>query len=223
MNIMKRVLLLTAPLVFGVAAMGHANASLVSRDLFTAGDGLITYDGDTGLSWLDLTATVGQSYNGVAGGFGGFTTALGFRYATEVEVGRLFSNAGVVQGNIWGYWNFSNPYYLASVTLVSLLGVTYPFDGLTTGTYGLTGSTAQGSQGSHVFAWNGYNNHADSLAFQNAGSLDDSGNVYYVGSFLVSDITPVPEPANVLLFGSGIAVIGAATRLRRKKLEGRAA
>jgi hypothetical protein len=169
----------------GLVVTADANAGLVSQDLSAAGDGLITYDSDTGLSWLDLTATTGQSYNNVLSGYAGFTTVLGFRYATGDEVGRLFADAGVVQGNIWGYWNFSNPYYTASVNLVSMLGITAPFDGLTTASYGLTASNTMGAPCYHDNAWVGYNNHADSLAFQAAWSAKDSESNPYVGSFLV--------------------------------------
>ncbi len=40
----------------------NANAGLISIDWKTAGDNLITYDTNTGLNWLDLTETVGDTY-----------------------------------------------------------------------------------------------------------------------------------------------------------------
>jgi len=49
----------------------NAYASLVSQDLTVPGDGHLTYDSNTGLLWLDLTETVGQSYNDVMSGYGG--------------------------------------------------------------------------------------------------------------------------------------------------------
>jgi hypothetical protein len=181
-----------AVFLFGVAA--EAGAALSSKDLTTTGDGQLTYDSDTGLSWLDLTATVGQSYNQILAGYGGFTTVLGFRYATADEVGRLFSNAGVTQTNwVWGYWNFNNPGYLANSSLVSLLGITYPFDGLSTYGFGLTGSNTLGAQGYHDYAIVGYNNHADYVALQAIGTINDSTKSPNVGSFLVKDITVNPE------------------------------
>lgn len=210
--------LLALPFMFALVVIPDANAGLVSQDLTTAGDNLITYDSDTGFSWLDLTTTAGRSYDEVAGGYGGFTTALGFRYATGDEVGRLFSDAGVAQTNwVWGYWNFGNPNYLSNVALVSVLGVTYPFDGLSTYTFGLTGSTTLSTLGSHDYAYVGYNNHADYIALQAGGAMNNSDSLYDVGSFLVKDATTVSLPATVWLLGSGLAgFLGFGTRRRTK-------
>lgn len=129
----------------------------------------------------------------------------------------MFSDAGVVEGTIWGYWDFSNPYFLASYNLASLLGITYPFDGLTTETIGLIGSTVGSPGGYHDYAVVGYNNHADSGSFHDVGdsSFIDSAVSPYVGSFLVKDSTLVPEPASISLMGIGLAgLIGAC---RKKK------
>lgn len=41
-------------------------------------NGSTTIDTATGLAWLDLTLTEGQSYNSIASGFGGYV-ALGYR------------------------------------------------------------------------------------------------------------------------------------------------
>lgn len=71
-----------------------SRATLVSMDLFTPGDKLLTLDTDTNLEWLDLTLTVGQTYDTVAGGFGTYTTALGFSFANVTQVGQLYTNAG---------------------------------------------------------------------------------------------------------------------------------
>ena len=73
-----------------------AHAILQSADLITVGDGLITFDTDTNLEWLDVTETVGLSYNDIVlGGAGGYT-ALGFVFANETQVATLWANAGIV-------------------------------------------------------------------------------------------------------------------------------
>jgi len=73
-----------------------AHAILVGVDLFAVGDELITLDTDTGLEWLDLTETVGLSYNDIViGGAGGYT-GMGFVFADETQVATLWANAGVV-------------------------------------------------------------------------------------------------------------------------------
>lgn len=68
------------------------NALLVEYGLNAQDDGLLTLDTDTGLEWLDLTATQNHSFNSVIAGYGNYTTTYGFRVATEAEVGTLFSN-----------------------------------------------------------------------------------------------------------------------------------
>lgn len=61
-----------------------ASASLLELDLLTAGDGLVTRDTETGLDWLDLTATLNLSYNDIEADLGGWIS-LGFRHATGLE------------------------------------------------------------------------------------------------------------------------------------------
>jgi hypothetical protein len=72
-------------------ASAPAGAALMEGDLAAPADGLITTDTATGLQWLDLTATLGISYN--AAEASGFVTNDGFRHATIGEVATLFGNA----------------------------------------------------------------------------------------------------------------------------------
>ena len=219
LSIFKKISIMFVLAVMLASFVSTAQATLMTEDLSAPGDGLLTLDTSTGLDWLNLTLTKGVSYNDVFSGFNGFTTIFGFSYATVAEVGQLISDAGVVQGNIWGYWDFSNPYYLASYSLANQLGITYPFDGLSTYAIGVTGMT--NSQGTHELAVIGYNNHADSISFQDVGSTGDSSSNISYGSFLVRDSAPlpstIPEPSQILLFGAGLAgLLG--TRLRSKNL-----
>jgi|GEM_PF-826960 len=73
-----------------------ASAALLERDLLSNGDSLLTFDENTGLEWLDLSATTDLSPDEVIAGSGEFTTALGFRYATFAEIESLFAAAGIV-------------------------------------------------------------------------------------------------------------------------------
>ena len=73
--------------------------ALVQNDLVPgSGDQLLTLDTDTNLEWLNLTATAGQSYLDVLGGFGGFIGTLGFDFATGAQVGELFAHANISKG-----------------------------------------------------------------------------------------------------------------------------
>jgi hypothetical protein len=74
-----------------VASIGSANSLLVDQ-------GMNTLDKGTSLQWLDLTATVGESYDFFAGGFGGYHAA-GYRHATVLEVAQPFTNGGMTFQN----------------------------------------------------------------------------------------------------------------------------
>ncbi len=52
------------------------------------------YDPNSGLEWLDLNLTAGQSYDSVSSGWGGYTTTMGFQFATRDQVIQLFDDAG---------------------------------------------------------------------------------------------------------------------------------
>ncbi|WHZ24956.1 MAG: hypothetical protein OJF47_004068 [Nitrospira sp.] len=73
--------------------------ALIQQDLIPgSGDQLLTYDTDTNLQWLNLTATAGRSYNEVMGGFGGFTTTHGFHYADGAQISDLRLHANITKG-----------------------------------------------------------------------------------------------------------------------------
>ncbi|HVJ41408.1 MAG TPA: hypothetical protein VM639_07920 [Dongiaceae bacterium] len=57
--------------------------------------GSITYDPDTKLQWLDITATAGLSYNDVLTNNGVNFVQNGWRFATDFEVDQLYRHAGL--------------------------------------------------------------------------------------------------------------------------------
>lgn len=73
-----------------------SQAAIISTDLATQGDALLTRDTLTGLEWLDVTATQGQSVDAVLAGFGDYTGSYGFRHATRDEMETLWSNFGLI-------------------------------------------------------------------------------------------------------------------------------
>lgn len=63
--------LVSGLLLVGIGMVGTARAALYIQDLSTPGDGYLTYDSSTGLSWLDVPLTLNHSYNEVISGYGG--------------------------------------------------------------------------------------------------------------------------------------------------------
>lgn len=73
--------------------------ALIQQDLVAGSeDRLLTFDTDTNLQWLNLTATAGRSYQEIMGGFGQFTTTHGFQYADGRQIGELCGHAGITKG-----------------------------------------------------------------------------------------------------------------------------
>jgi hypothetical protein len=86
--------------------------------------GNTTYDPSTGLEWLDLSLTAGQSYASILNGWNGYTTTMGFRFATRSEVVQLFEDAGAAY---IGFPPSPSTADLQSASLaLSLLGATLP-------------------------------------------------------------------------------------------------
>lgn len=79
------------------------NAELVARDLDTEGDAGLTFDTSSGLEWLDLTLTMGLSYNDVLES--PYAQDRGFRLATVDEFYALCVAAGGVDVPGWSVGN----------------------------------------------------------------------------------------------------------------------
>ncbi len=73
-----------------VGSLALLLASSASATLFDSGTSMI--DTDTGLEWLDLTETIGDSWNQVEAS--SFVAVDGYVHATEAQVETLFRNAG---------------------------------------------------------------------------------------------------------------------------------
>lgn len=80
---MFKKLLVIATLAAGFVSV-QANAAFVSTDWKVAGDKYATLDTETGLEWLDLTRTAGQSIDDVAARL--TTTYKGWRFPTFTEI-----------------------------------------------------------------------------------------------------------------------------------------
>jgi len=191
----------------------NVNAALVAADRFVSGDGLITQDTETGLEWLDLTETVGMSYNSVTSELGDGGLFEGWRYATAVETFSLFDSAGG-NGSYYGWSEANNGIVVPLLDLWSRTasgGGGHPFS------YFLTAESH--SEGRHEYGYVSDYNHQndvelthDHLAINS--SVDDFDSFSARGSALVR-ASVVPVPAAVWLFGSGL--IGLAGLARRKQ------
>jgi len=182
-----------------------SQAALISLDWNNTDDNLITHDTVTGLNWLDLTETRGMTYETVTSQFNGW------RYATTAEVVNLwanfnvnlssssvFNNASIVEQGV-----YDAALILGDTEVLAQAG--YPYSG----TRGIT------AENDAIGAWvsNDPNYGVYTIHWYDGFSSQSPGSDYF-GSYLV-EVSAVPVPAAVWLFGSGL--IGLVGFARRKK------
>jgi hypothetical protein len=163
--------------------------------------GAVTRDPATGLDWLDLTQSLGLSYDDVENGVGNDLAAQGWRHATASEVCALFATYALAPEPC-GVDNrtASQPSTGAVESLIDLLGdtgsvigvsSTPPYDPVVTGSVGLlddgdgTQAVGEGSLGHNLL-----NGDEETSVFVNwitAITVNPT-----TGHFLVR---PAPEPA----------------------------
>jgi hypothetical protein len=117
---MRRIVLLAVVLLCGI---GQAEGSIHIRDWQNPGDGMLTFDTESGLEWLDWTATTNLSYEEVSPQLDLGGDYYGFRYATLDEVGVLYDNAGLGPQVAIHNWSES-PRTGIFGQLIDMLGVT---------------------------------------------------------------------------------------------------
>ena len=158
--IMKKYLTLVI-----LAVTLNANAAIVDNGTYTTDTG-------TGLDWLDVTATLGLSYNQVVAELGAEGAYDGWRYATASEFDSLITNFGYMTvstncnyGVLFCDRNTSPEYDSDLIeTIVHILGDTYDahhdltnsvYDVPSSGsgyTYGLLGENLMNTSGYHTQA-----------------------------------------------------------------------
>jgi hypothetical protein len=180
-------------------------------------NGSTTVDTATNLEWLDVTATLGESYNSVIGGFGGYI-ADGYSVATTSQLCVLFGALGDSIANcpdagvdILAAANVAEFLYKFGDTTVSqpgYAGTVGWYDSgyvLSHGTVGL--GCIEGSAMNIACAGN-------NVAWTDGAWDSDRRRHPLVGGWLVR-VASVPEPAIIALFTLGLVGIGFARRKRQ--------
>lgn len=215
-----------ASAVLAVAATMFAfpsNATLIAADLVPgSGDALLTVDSMTQLEWLDVTATVGQSYADILAG--SYVSALGFRFASASEVEALWLNAGAggtFSNNVGS--NIDPANFDAAVLLIDLMGCTSqlvgePCDGMQQNwhiaMYGDPPSSPALVAAAVVDAFGPPDSRAGGAAmWLDFGPTVDLLSRPDVGSYLVR---PVPEPHTSVLVAVGLFLLGTGRQRRRQ-------
>lgn len=189
----------------------NANGAIISIDWQSTGDNLISRDTSSSLDWLDLTETNNMTMLQVKSQLGSGGAFEGWRYATGTEVISLWSNFNIdlssngpqslvgVDANIILASNF-----LGNISCESNCS-TYPY-----GTSGWideaspTTSYLYYTMGASIYqtSLSSYDRYGYSLSNEAFGSVSR-------GSYLVK---PVPIPAALFLFSTGIIVLAATAR-----------
>lgn len=201
-----------------VAAVGF---STTSAQAVLIDKGNTTIDTASGLEWLDLPLTVGQSYNSIIGGFGGYA-AQGYVHATRSQLCGLFGSLGDTITNCSTAGNTDDALDPTnSQVLVDLLGATFTID-MFNSAIGIFDSGLTGSNRVGVGCLDaemrtciettpaGLSSRAQTL--QDWTSLN--GATLFAGNYLVR-ASSLPEPATIAIFGLGLVGLGAATRRSR--------
>lgn len=201
----------------------NVNAIPTEADWKVAGDGLITYDANNGLEWLDISYTTSRSYNDISSLFDAGEEFGGWRYATTAEVSDLWTSFGG-DGIYNGMSSSNNGLFEIIAPLMGdtkcielgcsigmghtlMLTAFDPNNQFLNGNYWIDVAKMEESEGCHDCTYVSQHDLFD-LSYSR---FDFDSHSFEFGSALVRTAT-VPEPPITLLIGSGLLLFGVTRR-----------
>jgi len=203
------------PLLIFIAVISvrHVHGALIETDWKNPGDKLLTHDSTTGLFWLDVTESRNRPKTDVLTEFGAGGDFEGFRYATPIEIGAFWNNAGVTgHATTEGANNTVNDAF--SLALMDMWSFTKN-DGVLREVLAVTSETNSGNASlanvariAHLFSspttWGGTRWNI----VNNGGFSNGEGHAL---------VTSVPEPTALVLSVLGLLSLSMTRRHRRKR------